>query len=63
MKIAIAADHGGFELKQKLIAHYSSLGVEMNDLGTYSAESVDYPDYARKSEPGRFWTVLPIQAF
>lgn len=48
MKIAIAADHGGFELKQKLIAHYSSLGVEMSDLGTYSAESVDYPDYAEK---------------
>ena len=30
MKIAIAADHGGFELKQKLIAHYSSLGVEVS---------------------------------
>ena len=46
MKIAIAADHGGFELKEALKAHYKAL--EFIDLGTYSADSVDYPDYGRK---------------
>ena len=46
MKIAIAADHGGFELKEALKQHYS--GLDLLDLGTYSADSVDYPDYAQK---------------
>lgn len=46
MKIAIAADHGGFELKEALKAHYKAL--DFIDLGTYSADSVDYPDYGRK---------------
>jgi len=46
MKIAIAADHGGFELKEALKQHYS--GLDLLDLGTYSADSVDYPDYAKK---------------
>ena len=39
MKIAIASDHGGFELKEKLKQHYT--GLNLNDLGTYSTESVD----------------------
>lgn len=46
MKIAIAADHGGFELKEALKQHYTAL--DLIDLGTYSADSVDYPDYAQK---------------
>lgn len=46
MKIAIAADHGGFELKEVIKAHYKAL--EFIDLGTYSADAVDYPDYGRK---------------
>lgn len=46
MKIAIAADHGGFELKEQLKKHFSSL--QMLDLGTTSPDSVDYPDYAKK---------------
>lgn len=46
MKIAIASDHGGFELKEELKRHYADLN--MHDLGTYSAESVDYPDIADK---------------
>lgn len=46
MKIAIASDHGGFELKEALKQHYANLNLI--DLGTYSAESVDYPDYAQK---------------
>ena len=46
MKIAIAADHGGFELKEALKKHYAAL--DFWDLGTYSAASTDYPDYAHK---------------
>lgn len=46
MKIAIASDHGGFELKEALKKHYATLNF--TDLGTYSADSVDYPDYAQK---------------
>jgi ribose 5-phosphate isomerase B len=46
--LLIAADHAGFELKEKLKAHLRSLGVAFEDLGTRSADSVDYPDYARK---------------
>lgn len=45
MKIAIAADHGGFELKEAIKQHYTNLNL--TDLGTYSTESVDYPDIAR----------------
>ena len=48
MKIAIGADHGGFELKAKLIELLSAKGIEVEDCGTHSAESTDYPDYARK---------------
>lgn len=48
MKIAIASDHGGFELKNKLVDYFKQEGVNIDDLGTYSADSVDYPDYADK---------------
>ena len=48
MKIAIAADHGGFELKDSMVEYIKSLGTEVVDLGTNSADSVDYPDYAKK---------------
>jgi ribose 5-phosphate isomerase B len=44
--IAIASDHGGFELKAILIADLKAAGVPVLDLGTTSTESVDYPDYA-----------------
>lgn len=46
MKIAIASDHGGFDLKERLRRHYADLGLI--DLGTYDSQSVDYPDYAKK---------------
>ncbi|MDH5637542.1 MAG: ribose 5-phosphate isomerase B [Nitrospinota bacterium] len=46
--IVIASDHGAFELKAKLIARLEKLGFETVDMGTHSAESVDYPDYATK---------------
>ncbi len=43
-KIAIAADHAGFEYKE-LIKKYLEGKVEIQDFGTYSTDSVDYPDY------------------
>ena len=47
MKIAIGADHGGFELKGAIIDHLRDLGHDVEDFGTNSPELVDYPDYAR----------------
>ncbi|NVJ93713.1 MAG: ribose 5-phosphate isomerase B [Methylocystaceae bacterium] len=46
--IAIACDHGGFDLKNTLINELKSKGLEVLDLGCDSADSVDYPDYAYK---------------
>ena len=46
--LAIASDHGGFALKQEIMAHLKDCGVAFEDLGTYSEESVDYPVYAAK---------------
>lgn len=48
MKIAIASDHAGFELKGEIIEHLKNLKIETNDLGTYNKESCDFPDYAKK---------------
>ncbi len=47
MRIALGADHAGFELKEKIKQHLISSGVQVEDEGTHSGESVDYPDYAR----------------
>ncbi len=46
MKIAICSDHGGFELKMRLIPFIESMGHEVSDFGCYSEASVDYPDFA-----------------
>ncbi len=46
MRVALAADHAGFELKNALAARLSAAGYAVTDLGTHSTESVDYPDYA-----------------
>ena len=48
MKIALAADHAGFEEKEKIKKTLDDLGVEYTDMGTDSTASVDYPDFARK---------------
>lgn len=48
MRIALAADHGGYELKDVVRDYLEQERFEVIDLGTYSAESVDYPDYAVK---------------
>jgi ribose 5-phosphate isomerase B len=47
MKVALGADHGGFELKEKIRQHLVDHGVSVEDIGTHSAAPVDYPDYAR----------------
>ncbi len=47
-KIAIGADHAGFEEKEKVKKVLEELGVEYEDVGTFSTESVDYPDFAEK---------------
>ena len=48
MKIAIGADHAGFEEKEKLKKTLDAIGADYTDMGTNSTESVDYPDFARK---------------
>lgn len=48
-KIAIGADHGGYELKHLIVEHLRRQGYEVQDFGTHgSEESVDYPDYAQQ---------------
>ena len=45
--IALGADHGGYELKEKLKQWMDENGIEYKDFGTYSTEPVDYPDIAK----------------
>lgn len=45
MRVALGADHGGYELKKAIRTHLETQGFEVNDLGTHSNESVDYPKY------------------
>jgi len=46
MKIALGADHGGYNLKEKIVQLLRDLGHEVTDTGCFSCHSVDYPDYA-----------------
>lgn len=46
MIIAIGSDHAGFTRKQEILEHLQALGHEVKDLGTYSKDSMDYPDIA-----------------
>lgn len=46
MRIAVAADHAGFEFKRRLCEELRNLGHEVSDFGTDSEESCDYPDFA-----------------
>ena len=47
MKIAIGADHGGFQLKETIRAWLLDKGYEVEDKGTYNEQSCDYPDYGK----------------
>lgn len=49
MKIALAADHAGYEEKEKVKRTLDEMGIDYTDMGTDSCDSVDYPDYARKA--------------
>jgi ribose 5-phosphate isomerase B len=46
MKIAIGCDHAGFELKEKLVGWIKARGSDPLDMGAFSNDSVDYPDFA-----------------
>ncbi|MBN2045187.1 MAG: ribose 5-phosphate isomerase B [Anaerolineales bacterium] len=62
--IAIGADHGGFDLKAVLIDFLAEKGYRVDDCGTFSKESVDYPDFAetvaRKVASGKAWRGIMI---
>ena len=47
-KICIASDHAGFELKEKIKDYLVNKSISLIDLGAFSIDSVDYPDYAKK---------------
>ncbi len=48
MKVFLGSDHGGFELKQRVIEHLKTQGYEIEDLGCVDTGSCDYPVYGRK---------------
>ena len=48
MKIAIASDHGGFQLKEQLKDYLIKKGFDVDDVGTYSMDSCHYPEFAIK---------------
>ena len=62
--VAIGADHGGFELKETIKADLSGMGLDVNDVGTYSKAAVDYPDYAHEVaklvSSGKAWRGIMI---
>ena len=49
MKIAIGCDHGAPALKNKVVSHLEKKGYEVQDFGTYTLDSCDYPDFAEKA--------------
>lgn len=49
MKVVIACDHGGLELKEIVKEHLMEKGYSVMDIGTYNTDSVDYPDYGQKA--------------
>ena len=48
MRIALAADHAGYALKDELVAWLRKQGHDVNDLGTNGPDSVDYPEFGAK---------------
>lgn len=49
MKVAVGCDHGALALKNKVVAHLQERGFDVTDVGTYTLDSCDYPDYAAKA--------------
>ena len=62
--VAIGSDHGGFELKEILKADLTGMGLDVNDVGTFSMAAVDYPDYAHEVaklvSSGKAWRGIMI---
>lgn len=62
MNIAIGCDHAGYELKDKIKAHFAGKGFSFDDKGTHGPDSVDYPDFAhavaQAVEKGAPWGIL-----
>ena len=56
--IAIASDHGGYDLKAKVIKHLTEKGLCVKDYGCYSTDSCDYPDFIRPAA----WAVASGEA-
>ena len=50
--LVIASDHGGLDLKREIMEHLRQRGVAFEDIGTYTAESCNYPEYAEKAARG-----------
>ncbi|MEW6536294.1 MAG: ribose 5-phosphate isomerase B [Candidatus Auribacterota bacterium] len=48
MKIAIGADHGGFDLKEHICNYLKQKGMDVDNVGCHSKESVDYPEYGKR---------------
>lgn len=48
MKLVVASDHAGYEMKQQLIAHLQESGHQVTDLGSFSPQAVDYPEYGHE---------------
>ena len=63
MKIAIGCDHGGYELKEHLVAFLKEKGYEVKDCGTYSKESCDYPVFGEVNVSAALSSVPPVLAF
>ena len=59
MRIVIGSDHAGFKMKQEIIEYLEKMNIEVIDAGTYSEDSVDYPDVAKKVVNG----VLNLNCF
>ena len=63
-RIALAADHGGYTLKENLKPYLQQQGYQVDDCGTHSSESVDYPDFAyavaKKISEGEAWRGIII---
>ncbi len=47
MRLAIGSDHAGLDLKRKLLEHLATSGHQLQDVGTHSKDSTDYPNYAK----------------
>ena len=58
--IALAADHAGFELKEKIAGYLETKGFEVMDLGAHDQKPVDYPDFARAIGKVSVVLLLPL---